>query len=156
MSLDLDIKIHNGIKLKHVLIDTRNELIKITKYKNLPEMQSYILKQGSKYMPNDDYILNTDDMVIIKPQNCNNEVILVVTELEFYPPYITQDKVGIWAGISVQGANDQKLLLAASIALCLSKLCNSCILDERTVWSNKRQSTYNEFSNDLKISKIWK
>lgn len=64
------------------------------------------------------------------------------------------DNAGLWAGISVQNVNDQKLLLAASIALCLSRLCGSNILDERTVWSNQRKNTYDTFYDNLKIKQL--
>lgn len=153
MSLDLDIKIRNGIKLKELLVNCRTELIKLTGCKNISEIQGYVLNHGLKGVPDEDYTLSVKDMVVIKFQNYTDEVSLVITELEFRPPYILKDNAGIWAGISVQGVNEQKLLLAAGIALCLSKLCDSNIVDERMIWSKKRESTYNTFFEGLKINK---
>lgn len=154
MSLDLDIKIENGINLKDILINSRTELIKLTKCESIPEIQGYLLKQGIKYVPDDEYILRNSDMVVINLRNSNDEVSLVITELAFCPPYIMWDKAGLWAGISVQNVNNQKLLLAASIALYLSRLCGSNILDERMVWSNQRENTYDAFFDNSKIKQL--
>lgn len=154
MSLDLDIKIKKNIKLKDVLINCRSELINLTKEMNIPEIQSYVLNDGFKRFPNDGYVLTGKDMIIIYFQNYRDEVSLIITEFECYPPYILKDKAGIWAGVSVQSANNQKLLLAAGVALSLSKLCGSNIIDERMVWSKNRESTYNTFLEGLKNNKI--
>lgn len=108
MSLDLDIKIKNGIKLKDILINSRTELINLTKCESIPEIEGYLLKQGIKYVTDDEYILRNSDMVVVNSQNSNNEVSLVITELAFCPPYIMWDNAGLWAGISIQNVNDQR------------------------------------------------
>ncbi len=94
--------------------------------------------------------LRLNDLIIA----CGEEIMkltetaLIITEQ--LPQYATAEEAGIWAGVTVQGKNNINFLLAAGVALAIAKACDTDIIDERTVWSSKRENTYNEFREEIK------
>lgn len=78
----------------------------------------------------------------------SDEIALIITEQ--LPQNTTAEEAGVWAGVVVQGINNISFLLAAGAALAIAKACDTGIIDERSVWSGKRENTYNEFRAEIK------
>jgi len=75
-----------------------------------------------------------------------------MVKVELLLPYIDTEKSGIWAGISVQGEEKVKYLLAAGVVLSLSYNCGAVIIDERRYWNDERISDCNSFYNSGKLN----
>lgn len=153
MSLDLNVKLTKDIKLKDLLANCRQELIRLTDFQEMPYLQASLMEAGIKAVPGEDYILTADDLMLINFRDHSDIVSIVITELELFPPYVMEEEAGIWAGISVQGGNRTKILLAAGIALSLAQMCNTGIEDDRMFWCKRRSSSYEEFFKDLKSNR---
>lgn len=154
MSLDLDVKLTKEIRLDNLLSNSKSEMIKLTNFYDIPELQGFLLKSGSKAIPKENYVLKPDDVIIIKFQDISEEVNLIIIEMECMPLYVTEDEAGVWAGISIQGDNIVKTFLALGIALSLSALCDSNITDERNFWCGERESSYNSFLAKMNNKKL--
>ena len=154
MSMDLDVKITRNIDINHMLTNCQKELVNLSNFKEMPEMEIFQLKNGLKVELNGDHLLEPGELLIIKFKNMAEEISLAITEINLLLPYIDKDEAGIWGGVSVQGEDESKFLLAAGIALYLSNYCNSNVIDERCFWTTERESDYESFSSSLKNNKF--
>lgn len=154
MALDLHVKLTKDIKVNSLLSNCRKELRKLTDFEKIPYIQAYWLENGVRIMPEEDCLLTSHDVIVVKFQDIKDEVSIIITELKLLPPYIMEEEAGIWAGISVQGGGGSniKLLLAAGLALCLANMCDSHIEDDRNLWCKERESSYEVFFNGLKCT----
>ncbi len=152
MSLDLDVSLTREITIKDLLFKSREELIKLTQYNDMPYIQALQLKEGKRIEIDEKHVLKPNNVLCLKFQNTANEVYVTVTEIQPEPPYISEAESGITASVSMNGNDVLKYFLVTGIALSLSNYCNTDIYDERRCWSKERINTYDKFCNELKIN----
>lgn len=152
MSMDLDVKLTKNTTIAQLISDSKRELQKITNVNDIPDISVSLWEKGVKLPVDKDDFLKPGDTFIIKFTELEEEISLTMTEVKLLPPYIDAEEAGIWAGVSVQGEEKVKYLLAAGVALFLSYNCDSVIIDESLYWNNKRISDYDSFYNSRKLN----
>lgn len=151
MSIDLDVKITRDVEIRHLMVNCQNELVKLCKFKEIPQLEIYQLKNGLvSEMVNEHYITPRESFIITF-NNIKQEINLTITEMKLQLPYVDEDEAGIWGGISIQGEDECKYLLAAGVALYLSNHCKSNVIDERCIWTTNRECTYERFFDSLEL-----
>jgi hypothetical protein len=110
------------------------------------------MKKGVLYEVSADMILQPNASYFVSCKETEDEVGLVITETELQLPYITEEEAGQWLGIIIQGEYPVKFLLGAAIALHISRLCETKILDERCFWSKNRENDLEAFLDSIRLN----
>jgi len=154
MSSSLSVKLKNDIKIYDLLFNCELVLKKLLRHSDIPQLMVYSIENNVRIPFQRETFGEDKDFILVGFEGYEDSVCISTAEIPIHLPHVTEDEAGKWAVISVGIKRSSiEFVLAASLAIALAKMQDSCVIDDGCRWNKVSKQKPEEFMQAISVGR---